>query len=234
MKHYFRYRETYLTIVCDDSLVRAAEEAVFEVREIVETKIAEDPFFGITSDPHPVSNRDDRVIRRMCEASVKAGVGPMAGIAGTVAEYVATRLVELGSSEAVIENGGDIAFYSPKGRSVGIFADHPVFNNLAFELVSDRIIGICSSSKRIGPSVSLGESNVSTVLSDNVVLADCCATALGNLVKGEGSLAESCERIGGVEGVTGCLACCGDKIAMFGDLPELIRADCSRLVNSDK
>ncbi len=234
MKHYFRYRETYLTILCDDDLIRSAEDAVFEVRGIVESKIAEDPFFGITYDPYPVRNSDEPVIRRMCQASEKAGVGPMAGIAGTVAAFVAERLVELGSSEAVVENGGDIAFYSPKKRSVGIFADHPVFNNLAFELASDRIIGICSSSKKIGPSVSLGESNVSTVLSDDVILADCCATALGNLVKDESTLAPSCETIGSVEGVTGCLACCGGKIAMFGDLPELVRADTSRLVDSNQ
>ncbi len=234
MKHYFRYRETYLTIICDEGLVRAAEEAVFEVRTILESKIAEDPFFGITYDPYPARSRDDPVVRRMCEASVKAGVGPMAGVAGAVAEYVASRLVELGSSEAVVENGGDIAFYSPKERAVGIFADHPVFNNLAFSLSSDRVIGICSSSRKIGPSVSLGESNVSTVVSDDVVLSDCCATALGNLVKGEETLAESCEKIGRIDGVRGCLACSGGKIAVFGDLPEMVKADVSRLVDSDQ
>ncbi len=234
MKHYFRVKETYLTIICDPELVRAAEDAVFEVREIVEAKIRNDPFFGITYDPYPASVRDDPVIQRMCAASEAAGVGPMAGVAGAVAEYTALRLVELGSSEAVVENGGDVAFYSPAGRAVGIFADHPVFNNLAFEMKSDRVVGICSSSRKIGPSVSLGESNVSTVLSDNVVLADCCATALGNRVKDEDSLAPSCEEVGSVEGVTGCLACCGGKIAMFGDLPELVKADVGRLVRSDQ
>ena len=60
-------------------------------------------------------------------------------------------------------------------------------------------------------------------------MADCCATALGNLVKDEGSLQGAVTDIGSRNGVTGCLACCGDKVAMFGSLPEIVRADCSDL-----
>ena len=230
MKSFFRVKETYVTIICDEGLLRTAQEAIFEARGIIEAKIGEDPFFGITYDPMPPKDSDHPLIRRMCSASVVAGVGPMAGVAGAVAEFAVRKLVDAGAEEAVIENGGDIAFYSPKGRSVGIFADHPVFRDLAFEVASDEVLGICSSSRKIGPSVSLGESSISTVLSDNVVLADCCATALGNIVRDEETLAECCERIGSLEGVRGCLSCCGDKIAMFGDLPEIVKADCSNVL----
>lgn len=230
MKTFFRVKETYVTIVCDEEHLRTAEDAVFEVRGIIEAKIAEDPFFAVTYDPYPVSNKDDPVIRRMCQASVSAGVGPMAAVAGTVAEYAVTKLREAGAREAIIENGGDIAFLSPDERAVGVYADHPVFRDLAFMVRSEDILGICSSSARIGPSVSLGSSNICTVFSHNVALADCCATALGNLVKDEGNIAEFCERIGAVEGVEGCVACCNDKIAMFGNVPELVKADCSKLL----
>ncbi len=230
MKSFFRVKETYVTIICDEGLLRTAQEAIFEARGIIEAKIDEDSFFGVTYDPLRPKDSDHPLIKRMCQASEIAGVGPMAGVAGAVAEYAVRKLVDAGSEEAVVENGGDIAFYSPKGRSVGIFADHPVFRDLAFEVSSDDILGICSSSRKIGPSVSLGESSISTVLSDNVVLADCCATALGNIVKSEENLAESCEKIGSLEGIRGCLACCGDKIAMFGNVPELVKADCSNLL----
>lgn len=230
MKTFFRVKETFVTIVCDEDLLRTAEDAIFEARGIIEAKIADDPFFAVTYDPYPVSKKDDPLIRRMCEASVLAGVGPMAGVAGTVAEYAVRKLKEAGAKEAVIENGGDIAFMSPDEKAVGVYADHPVFKDLAFMVRSEGILGICSSSAKIGPSVSLGGSNICTVFSDNVVLADCCATALGNLVKGEENLAESCEKIGAVEGVDGCVACCNDKIAMFGEVPELVKADCSRLL----
>ncbi|MBR4203145.1 MAG: hypothetical protein IKQ93_06190 [Candidatus Methanomethylophilaceae archaeon] len=68
----------------------------------------------------------------------------------------------------------------------------------------------------------MGNSNVCTVFSDDVILADCCATALGNLVKDEDTIADALETIGSIDGVKGCLACIGDKVAMFGETPELV------------
>lgn len=227
MRFGLSYRESVLTVLCDDGLRGVAFDAMMEARYEIESKISEDPFFGITYDPYPASPGDGDVVRRMCEASVTAGVGPMAGVAGAVALRIAERLVETGSSHAVVENGGDIAFYSPEPRLVGIFADHPVFRDLAFSVSSDRIVGICSSSRTVGPSVSFGASSISTVFSDDVVLADCCATALGNLVKDEGTIRGAVETIGSLDGVRGCMACCGDKVAVFGDVPELVPADCA-------
>lgn len=234
MRFGLSYRESILTVVCDDGLRDAAFDAMMEARYSVESKISEDPFFGITYDPYPASPGDDELVRRMCDASAVAGVGPMAGVAGAVAVHIAERLVEAGSSYAVVENGGDIAFYSPEPRLVGIFADHPVFRDLAFSVSSDRIIGICSSSRTVGPSVSFGTSSISTVFSDDVILADCCATALGNLVRDEASIQGAVEDIGSRAGVRGCMACCGDKVAMFGDIPEMVPADCSELGPSSR
>ena len=234
MRFGLSYRESILTVVCDDGLRDAAFDAMMEARYSVESKISEDPFFGITYDPYPASSGDDELVRRMCDASAVAGVGPMAGVAGAVAVHIAERLVEMGSSYAVVENGGDIAFYSPEPRLVGIFADHPVFRDLAFSVSSDRIVGICSSSRTVGPSVSFGTSSISTVFSDDVILADCCATALGNLVRDEASIQGAVEDIGSRAGVRGCMACCGDKVAMFGDIPEMVPADCSELGPSSR
>ena len=226
MRFELSYRESILTVVCDDGLRDAAFDALMEARFSIESKISEDPFFGITYDPYEASPGDDPIVRRMCEASK---IADMAGVAGAVALHIAERLLSEGSSHAIVENGGDIAFFSPEPRLVGIFADHPVFRDLAFTMSSDRIVGMCSSSRTVGPSVSLGSSSISTVLSDDVVLADCCATALGNLVRDEQTLGDAVRTVGSMTGVTGCLACCGDKVAMFGSLPEIVPADCSAL-----
>lgn len=229
MRTRFQYRDTILSIMCDDGMSEVVRDAVLESWFILESKIGEDPFFGITYDPYPVMARDHEMIRRMCSASEAAGVGPMAGVAGAVAENVARKLMEGGSSVAIVENGGDIAFYSEEPVSVGIFADHPVFRDVAFSIGSDHIIGICSSSRTVGPSVSFGNSSISTVFSDDVILADCCATALGNKVTDVDSLQGSVEAIGSIEGVTGCMACCDDKVAFFGDIPPMVPADCSNI-----
>ena len=216
MRFRLEYRESILSVLCDDGLEGVAYDAMFAARSAIESKIAEDPFFG-----------------RMCDASVIAGVGPMAGVAGAVAVSIAERLVQEGSTFAIAENGGDIAFYSKKPRLVGIYAAHPVLRDMAFSISSDRIVGICSSSRVVGPSVSLGNSSISTVFSDDVILADCCATALGNLVKDEGSMEGAVEDIGSRPGVKGCVACCGDRVAMFGDVPEMVPADCVDLCPRD-
>ena len=229
MRTRFQYRDTILSIVCDDGMSEVVRDAVLESWFILESKIGDDPFFGITYDPYPVMNRDHEMIRRMCEASSSAGVGPMAGVAGAVAENVARELIDNGSSVAIVENGGDIAFYSMDPVSVGIFADHPVFRDVAFSIDSDHIIGICSSSRTVGPSVSFGNSSISTVFSDDVILADCCATALGNMVTDADSLQDSVEGIGSIEGVTGCMACCDDKVAFFGDIPPMVPANCRNI-----
>ncbi len=230
MKTRFQYKETIVTIICDDGLQDLAFDAIFEARSIIESKIDSDPFFGITYDPYEPLRGDHELIRRMCDASVLSGVGPMAGVAGAVATFTVEILVENGSSKAIVENGGDIAFYSPETVPVGIFADHPVFRDMAFAMRSDKTIGVCSSSRTVGPSVSLGHSSISTVFADDVILADCCATALGNLVTDIDSIADAVEKIGSIEGVDGCMACCDDKVAMFGELPELVPADCSSVL----
>ncbi len=224
MRESFSFRETIATIVCDPEFLGTVRKGIFEARDIIESKISDDPFFGITYDPYPVSPKDDPLIRRMCNASVLAGVGPMAGVAGAVAVYAVEAAQSSGAKEAIVENGGDIAFLSDRRRPVGLFADHPVLKDVAFDMYCDHITGICSSSAKIGPSVSFGSSDVCTVFSDDVILADCCATALGNKVTSEDAVASALEAVCAVEGVKGCMAVCGGKVAVCGDVPELIPA----------
>ena len=230
MRTRFQYKETIVSIVCEEPFVKVAEQAIFEARDIIERKVAEDPFFRITYEPYPASPDDDILIQRMCNASEISGVGPFAGVAGAVAVHAVERMKEAGANEAIVENGGDVAFLSDRQVPVGLFADHPVLKDVAFMVSSDGITGICSSSAKIGPSVSLGSSNVCTVFSDDVILADCCATALGNLVTDEDSLSEALEKVGSLQGVKGCMACIGGKVAFYGDVPEMVEADVQRII----
>ena len=225
MKEQFRFRETVATIVSDEEYIPLIRKGLFEARDIIESKINDDPFFGITYDPYPVSPKDDPLIQRMCNASALALVGPMAGVAGAVAVYGVEAALGAGAEEAIVENGGDIAFLSDRHVPVGVYADHPVFKDVAFDMHNEGITGVCSSSAKIGPSVSFGRSDVCTVFSDDVILADCCATALGNKVTGEDVVEEALESIAAIEGVRGCMAVCGDRVAVCGDVPELIPAN---------
>ena len=228
MRTHFEIGETAVTVISDEEFISVAEQAVFEARERILRKISEDPFFMTTYDPYPVSEKDDYLIRRMCEASSTADVGPMAGVAGAVAVFAVEKMCQAGASYAIVENGGDIAMKIDRDVTVGVFQDDERFRELAFRIPRrDGIFGVCSSSGNIGPSVSFGRSGISTVFSDNVILADACATALGNMIRDGGAdeMSSALERIGGIEGVDGCAAISNGLFAMFGSVPELIKAD---------
>ena len=228
MRAHFEVGETAVTVISDDGYIKIAEDAVFEARERILRKISEDPFFMTTYDPYPVSEEDDDLIQRMCRASQLANVGPMAGVAGAVAVFAVERMVQAGAGYAIVENGGDIALKIDRDVTVGVFQDDEKFRDLAFRIPKrEGIFGICSSSGRIGPSVSFGSSGISTVFSEDVILADACATALGNMIRnGDGKeISSALETIGNIDGVDGCVCISNGLYAVFGNVPELVRAD---------
>ena len=228
MRHHFEIGETAVTVISDDNYIGTAEQAVFDAREIILRKISEDPFFRTTFDPYPVSKDDDELIQRMCQASETAGVGPMAGVAGAVAVFAVERMVKEGAEYAIVENGGDIALKIDRSVTVGVFQDDERFRDIAFRIPRrDGIFGICSSSAKVGPSVSFGKTSISTVFSDDVILADACATALGNLIRdgGQEEMSSALETVGKKKNVDGCVSISDGLMAMFGNVPELIRAE---------
>lgn len=227
---HFEVGETAVTIVSDDAFHKVAKDAIFEAREAIRRKISEDPFFGTTYSPYPVSKGDHELIRHMCQASESADVGPMASVAGAVAYHAVKRMSEEGAGFAIVENGGDIALHIDRDVTIGIFAGDSPLKDVALHVPArEGIFGICSSSGKIGPSVSFGRSDICTVFSDDVLLADACATALGNMIGG-GDLETPMDRICSVEGVEGCLVSADGKVAMQGKVPELVRAK----VDSDR
>ncbi len=212
-----------MDVVADENLRGAISEYVVEARAIIEDKISMDPFFAVTYDPYKPESRDHPLIRRMCEASVSAGVGPMASVAGAVADYTIGRLMENGCRYAVLDNGGDIAMVSDREVVVRVFSGNDSVDGIGMVVGPfDGVLGICSSSGRIGHSVSFGDADVCTVVSGNPVLADACATALGNRISDGGDLSEALERTCEVAGVRGCFASINGLVASCGDLPEFV------------
>lgn len=226
-KVHFEVGETAMTIMADEKYLKDAKDAIFDAREIIKAKIGDDPFFGATYEPYEESKKDEPLIRRMCGASVIAGVGPMAAVAGAVAAYALERIYVEGCRFAIFDNGGDIAMCADRDVLIGVYQDDPKFSDLALLIpASDGIRGICSSSGRIGPSVSFGVSGITTVFADDPVLADACATAVANNVKDttRESVAEAAESINDMEGAKGCMILCGGIMASCGEVPELVPA----------
>jgi ApbE superfamily uncharacterized protein (UPF0280 family) len=216
--------ETEIYLSADRKFRPAAENAVREARQIIEEKIASDPFFGVTYDPCKPLKGDTELICRMCSASVSAGVGPMASVAGAVAAHVAERLAEAGCRHAVVDNGGDISVMTDRGATVKIYSGNDSTDGMGFKIpdTDGKIIGVCSSSGRIGHSVSLGNSDISTVFSGDPVLSDACATALGNMISDVSDLQTAAETVCRIRGVRGCFAMIDGSTVFCGDLPEFV------------
>jgi len=226
IREHFEIGQTAVTIISETKeYIGIAKDAVFDARYQIERKISEDPYFMTTYEPYAPSDDDGCVVRNMCNSSLAASVGPMAAVAGAIAGYAVERMRDAGSKYAIVDNGGDIAMICDRTVHIGLYAD---INGQRLSLripPTADVLGICSSSASVGPSVSLGKSDISTVISKDVPLADACATALGNLIKEREGMEEHLETICDIDGIIGCLAYCDGMIGICGDVPELVSCE---------
>lgn len=225
-RYHFRHRETITTVLAEShEHFEVAKKAMLEARKRIEDFIKRDPFFYSTLDPYDC---EGEVVGRMCKASKLAGVGPMAAVAGTIAGYAVERMVDEGASFAVVDNGGDIAMYIDEPLTIGVYAGSE--KSIAFRIEpEDRIKAVCTSSGRIGPSISFGDADAATVFGYDASVADAFATALGNAIKanyGRQEIQEALEAFwsSARKHVTAALVIKDGIMAVAGDIPEIVAA----------
>ncbi|WAI02551.1 UPF0280 family protein [Methanogenium organophilum] len=224
IREHFQYRTTITTILADEEkYIATAKEAMVDVRSDLEREILRDPFFKSTYDPYPFPVSSP-IAARMVAASEPAGVGPMAAVAGTIAWYGVEAMRDAGATFAVIDNGGDIALIADRNVTIGIHAGHSPFSgNYAFRIPpQDTILGICTSSATVGPSVSFGTADAVTVFSRNVSLADAWATSLCNDFT---ECSDSFFQARDLREVCGICVIAGDTLCQWGTLPDITRAE---------
>jgi len=218
--------ETCMDVEVEAGTMHRLEGLIAEARSVIGDKIRSDPFFGTTYEPYGPRRNDDPLIIRMCEASVAAGVGPMASVAGAVDAYVMEAIVSEGCAYAVLNNGGDIALLSDTDVRIGLYSCDAGSCEYAMDVPgTGKVLGICSSSGRMGHSVSFGDSDICTVISKDPVSADAFATRLGNEVRHDGDIRKAALTVGNSAGVDGCIAISGGRVAVCGDVPEMLRMD---------
>jgi ApbE superfamily uncharacterized protein (UPF0280 family) len=219
----FHFRETFATILADDPAhINAAKAGMMAARQVLEAYIARDPFFAATFDPYEPDS-DELVITRMTRASRMAGVGPMAAVAGTIAWAGVEAMQETGALFGVIDNGGDIALLADRPVRVGVHAGVAALSNrIAFVVPpQDQILGICTSSATVGPSISFGTADAVTIFSRDVALSDAWATAVCNQIRpDERSVLDRID----LAKVDGVLAIMGEITVRWGQLPPLVPA----------
>ena len=210
-------KETNLNIQADMDLSREAAGAVVGCRQIIEAYIREHPEFSASLSPVKKNARAPELIRTMLAAAQAAGVGPMAAVAGTVAEYTGRKLLNQ-TRQVMVENGGDIFVKSDTPTVFGIFAGASDFSmSCGIEIATQsRPYSICTSSGTLGHSKSFGRADAAMVFSDSCALADAMATALGNRVETPEDIEPAIAWGKTIDGVRGMVVILGENIGIWG------------------
>ncbi|MFA5389675.1 MAG: UPF0280 family protein, partial [Candidatus Omnitrophota bacterium] len=108
-------KETDLSILAEKDIKDIAEEIVGKYRQEIEKYIKQRPEFATSLEPISMDLSAPDIIKEMIRASEAAGVGPMAAVAGAIAEFVGKELLKY-SGQLIIENGGDIFIKTDKER----------------------------------------------------------------------------------------------------------------------
>lgn len=212
-------KETDLYIKATQNLEEPAYQSILRYRYQLEQYILGHPGFFHSLVPLEDDEFAPPIVRRMIWAARCAGVGPMAAVAGAMAEAVGQDLLKE-SSEVIVENGGDIFLRSSKEVKVGIFAGaSPLSLRIGLRLpAAEHPRGVCTSSATVGPSLSFGRADAVCVLAVSAALADGAATAVGNVVQSPLDLERGLEKVRSIEGLNGVVIILGDKLAAWGQI----------------
>ena len=204
---------------------------IFSIRQDLKSYVSRNPDFLLSLDPIGTDEDLPLIVRTMLNSSYIADVGPMACVAGTISEMSLDYLIGLDSKYSIVENGGDIALVNDEAVLCGIYSNNQLLGNkIAFRLKPRKSpLGICTSSGKIGHSISFGEADSVTVISDSSSIGDALATRIANDVNGETSedkvsnALECCENYR--EFFEGVLVISQNHVGTVGRLPKIVETN---------
>ena len=212
-------QETDLSVYAHGLSAGDIKDAVIIQRGYLENYIHRYPAFARTLDPWREDSLAPPVVQDMIRAGKLAGVGPMAAVAGAVAERVGIDLLRK-TDEIIIENGGDIFIRTAHPLTVGVFAGNsPLSMKIGIEIdPSEKSQGVCTSSGSVGHSLSKGRADAVCVVGPACSLADAAATAIANRVSTVRDIQPAIQLGRNIKGVEGVLVIVGSKIGMWGKI----------------
>ncbi len=227
-KRAFRYKESDCTIIADtEEGVETAISSIKRNRALLEEYIRENPIFLYSFGP--VSSKDGpKVVQLMVEASEKACVGPMAAVAGVLADLAVKDMITNGCRVAVVENGGEVYAISNKPIDIAFAAgDEPLSREMGFRL-KQFPVGVATSSGRFSHAFSFGDADAVTIFAINAGLADAVATAVANLITGDDVtevIKVGIEKALSIKGVSGVFILYRGIVGKAGQVPDLIKVN---------
>ena len=212
-------KETDLFITATRNVEALARDAVLAARYKLEHYIEKHPVFLTSMVPLTEDDFAPDIVQAMLRASGTAGVGPMASVAGAVAEYAGREILKA-CDEVIVENGGDIFLKVNRHITISIYAGaSPLSSRIGLTVgQQDSACGVCTSSGTVGPSLSLGTADAVTIISSSAALADAAATAVGNLVQDASDIQKAIDRGKQINDVTGILIIKDEHMGVWGNI----------------
>lgn len=210
--------ETDLHVQTPENRAATVEDLIRRHREPIERYITDHPGFATTLSPWVDTEPVPSIVGRMMEASRRVQVGPMAAVAGAIAEGVGRGLLKY-DSEVIVENGGDLFFRCQTEMTIGLFAGKsPMSGRIGWRVNAEEPMALCTSSATIGHSVSFGCADATAVLSENGALADAAATAIGNWVHRTEDIGPAIDKAKSIPGIRGILVIVGEAMGAWGEV----------------
>jgi ApbE superfamily uncharacterized protein (UPF0280 family) len=223
IKETFIFKETNCTIISNTrKAIQTAISAILYHREQLEEYVDNHPLFHHSFNPVPVI-RGPLVAELMGDASKKANVGPMAAVAGVLADLAVGEMSEE-ANIAIVENGGEISVRADKAVNIAYVAGKTLLSRKVAFRVEKSPMGIATSSGLYSHALSFGKAEAVTVFSINAGIADAAATAIGNLIKGRDPREVICQGILrglSIEGVEGVFIGYKGMVGRGGQIPQI-------------
>ena len=228
LKRPFNLKETSCTILTDrEYYFKVAEASIRKHRSELEEYIKIFPEFKFSLAPLKVKDAPESVIR-MANAGSRAGVGPLAAVAGVIADLAVEDMVAAGAKVAVIEDGGEAYLISDRPIDIALKAGESELSKRVGFRFTEFPVGVATSSGLYSHALSFGVAEAATVFAENSGIADAAATAVGNVILGDdvdGVIQKGINVGLAIEGVHGIFIFYKGKVGMGGKLPEIIGID---------
>ena len=212
--------ETDLWVAARQDLSDPMADLARRLRGQIRSYAAVHPEFLTALVPLKTSDKAPEIVQRMCRAGAITGVGPMAAVAGTVAQMVAEEFRGV-SPDLLVENGGDTYLFSTRDRHIGILSVPEEDMRLCVPVRADEFpCSFCASSATIGHSLSFGKADLVVTRSQDASLADAAATALANAMTGAEAMDSVLERAAGWKkyGLDGVFTQCEGRVGGWGKM----------------
>lgn len=225
-KQVFQFKETNCFIISDKKrAVNKAMASIKQYRSELDKYVRTHPKFLYSLKP--VSAKDGPLVARlMDEAADKANVGPMAAVAGVLADLAVQDMLNIGCEVAVVENGGEVSAVSNRPIDLALLAgDSPLSKQIGFRL-EEFPVGVATSSGLFSHALSFGEAEAVTIFAVNAGLADAVSTAVGNVIKGndyQRAIEQGINKARSIEGVKGVFISYKGFVGKGGQIPKIIK-----------